>query len=57
MEHHPDAEEKLMARKLSMEPESPRPVSEDGMLGSTCGAISPIKTQRMMKVMIHEYFS
>ena len=57
MEHHPDAEEKLIARKLSMEPESPRPVSKAGMLGSTAGATCPIKTQRMMKVAIQEYFS
>ena len=35
MEHHPDAEEKLIARKLRKDPEKPRPVSSAGIVGST----------------------
>jgi hypothetical protein len=57
MEHHPEAEEKLIAKKLRKEPENARPVSWDGRLASTYGATWPIKTHARMKVTIQEYFS
>ncbi len=57
MEHHLEADEKLIARNKRKEPANPRPVSEAGLLVSTLPPTSPKSTSMRMNVMIQEYFS
>lgn len=57
IEHHPEADEKHTAKKLSQFPESSRPEASDG---SDVSSLGPIWAMRMIKsiaVTIQEYFS
>ena len=57
MEHHPEAEEKLRARKLRNVAEKARPESRPGALVEMCGPAWPTRTHNRMKALIQEYFS